>query len=241
MDKQVCIPRPQWDYPIIGPIESTTMWHVFIFDCSCVEQSLRILIGEEFLKNASGNIFYADIVSRFLSNCMDFIQEAKIIEKLENAYVWEYFVPPTGYHEAICAYRATPHASIAGSLFSHKAIEECEVASCIYSDVHQAITNECDLVLVHALNAQTAHLGERLVKRVTNLYNAFMSLYTNPPKETSVPCEQKHPSDKQLPIEENLTTPTTDLIAPTPTASSSWTVWLSSSTINWLLVINWKY
>ena len=63
MDKQVCIPRPQWDCPIIGPIESTTMRHVFIFGSSCVEKSLRTLISEDFLKNASGTIFYVDIVS----------------------------------------------------------------------------------------------------------------------------------------------------------------------------------
>ena len=87
MDNQVYIPRPLWDCPIIGPVESTTMRHVFIFDCSCVEQSLRTLTGEDFLKNASGRIFYADIVSRFLSNCMNFVQKAKIVEKLAHAYV----------------------------------------------------------------------------------------------------------------------------------------------------------
>ena len=87
--------------------------------------------------------------------------------------------------------------------------------------MHLAITNECYLVLVHALNAHFAHLGECLVTRVTNLYNAFMSLYTNLPKETSVPCEQKHPSDKKLPTEADLIALYIDFTTPTPSIASS--------------------
>ena len=98
MGKKVCISRPRCNCHIIGPIKSTTMQHFFIFDCSCVEQSLRTLISEYFLKNALGTIFYVDIVSQFLSNCMDFVQEEIVFDKIENAYVHEYFVPPKCVH-----------------------------------------------------------------------------------------------------------------------------------------------
>ena len=82
MSNRIYIPSLglEWDYPIIGAIETTTLEHVFVIECLNVDRALCTILGEEYLENKYGPIVYVDIVSKFFSNCMDLLEDCEIVK-----------------------------------------------------------------------------------------------------------------------------------------------------------------
>ncbi|GLJ21507.1 hypothetical protein SUGI_0397580 [Cryptomeria japonica] len=180
-NKRIYIPPPKWDCPIIGPIDTTTMAHIFRFHSPSIEESLRTILGEEFLQNASSSVYYSDVVSCFLSNCMDLVQDPEFVEKFANSYIQDYFTPSIGYNVAINAYDASNHNGLLGGIFLPDTIALCDAASCVYNAVKVVVNNNCELVFTHALKEHSEHLGHDLTRKLSNVFKALMFLYTHLP------------------------------------------------------------
>ncbi|GLJ23689.1 hypothetical protein SUGI_0448670 [Cryptomeria japonica] len=158
-NKRIYIPPPKWDCPIIGPIDTTTMAHIFRFHSPSTEASLRTILGEEFLQNASSSVYYSDVVSCFLSNCMDLVQDPEFVEKFANTYIQDYFTPSIGYNVAINSYDTRNHNGLLGGIFSPDIIALCDAASCVYNAIKVAVNNNCELVFTHALKEHDRDLS----------------------------------------------------------------------------------
>ena len=146
-------PSPQWDFPIIVPIETTHLENVFVIECSNVEKSLCNFLSEEFLQNRSGSIHYVDIVSKFLTNCMDLLEDTKVVKQLGNAYVKPYFKHVKDYDSYIEAYVIEMSYALIGGLFSPKSLNLCPVTNCVYNSVKIAIKSKFKAIVDHALHA----------------------------------------------------------------------------------------
>ena len=96
MCDHVYIPSPsgEWVCPFTASIESIHLENAFVIECLDVQRSLCIVLGEEFLVNNYGSIHYVDIISKFLTNCMDLLENEEIVKQLANGYVKNYFRPP---------------------------------------------------------------------------------------------------------------------------------------------------
>ncbi|GLJ13219.1 hypothetical protein SUGI_0207920 [Cryptomeria japonica] len=167
------------------------MAHIFRFHSPSTEASLRTILGEELLQNASSSVYYSDVVSCFLSNCMDLVQDLEFVEKFANTYIQDYFTPSIGYNLAINSYDTRNHNGLLGGIFSPNTIALCDAASCVYNAIKVAVNNNCELVFTHALKEHAEHLGTDLTRNLSNVFKALMFLYTHlplhPPITTAFP------------------------------------------------------
>lgn len=123
--------------------------------CLChsinVEKSLCIILGEEFLHNSTGSISYNDIVSKFLPNCMDLLENVESVKQMENTYVKHHFKPLEDYDPYINAYVIEMSSSLIGGLFSLESLSSNNVTTCVYYSLKIVISSKYKSILEHPL------------------------------------------------------------------------------------------
>lgn len=184
MCDRVCIPSPspQWDCPITDVIETKILENVFVIDCINVEKSLCIVLGEEFLQNSSGSICYKDIVSKFLTNCMDLLENVEIVKQMANTYLKHHFKPPEDYDPYIVAYVIEMSSALIGGLFSLESLSSSNVTRCVYYSLKFAISSKYKSIVHHAVHVHRSHFSDQDASRILDVCGVmiFLQIHMSP-------------------------------------------------------------
>ena len=139
-------------------------------------ENIAHCIGQEFLKNKSGLVFCVDIVSKFLTNCMDLLENSEIVKQLANAYVKPLFKPAEDYDAHISAYVIEMSRAVIGGLFSLESLSACDVSICIYYSLKIAINSKYKPIVDHALHAHRSQFCQLRASRISDVCSAMIFL-----------------------------------------------------------------
>lgn len=155
---------------------------MFVIDCVNVEKSLHIVLGEEFLQSSSGSICYKDIVSKFLTNCMDLFENVEIVKQLAHTYVKHHFKPHEDYDPYIAAYVIEMSTTLIGGLFSLESLSSSNVTTCVYYCLKIAISSKYKSIVHHALHVHRSHFFDHDASRISDVCGAmiFLQIHMSP-------------------------------------------------------------
>ena len=140
--------------------------------------------------NNYGSIHYADIFSKFLTNCIDILENEEIVKQLANGYVRNYFRPPEDYDAYINAYVIEISNAPIGDLFCLESLSSCTFATCVYNCLKITIKSKYKPILDHELHAHHSLYFEQDVLRIRNVSDAMIFLQVQMSLPMVLPYEQ---------------------------------------------------
>ncbi|GLJ46473.1 hypothetical protein SUGI_0979420 [Cryptomeria japonica] len=164
-------PICKWEFPIARGVDSNILGKIFKFDSIDVEEASRDVTSCDVLHAFPQVLCYSQVISSFLSNAMDLIQDASIIKTLAFNYIQDSLISEDSFNGALSNYDLfNGCGALIGGLFNLFDIQPSPIVNYVYDAMKHGLHNACPTTISNSLYSRRSKLGTQMVEKIKEVF-----------------------------------------------------------------------